>query len=69
MPRYITSTSFKTASGDFDSEKDDREVNEILQDIQNNKGEILDIQVCLGGSTFTGVTALYVIEYEAPEPI
>ena len=69
MPRYITTTSFKTASGDFDSEKDDREVNEILQDIQNNKGEILDVKVCLGGATFSGVTALYVIEYEAPEPI
>ena len=69
MPRYIKTISFVTQGGRFKSEKDDPRVNAILQRLQGEGAEILDLQVRLGGSTFTGLISLYVIEYEAPRPL
>jgi hypothetical protein len=64
--RYLKTICFST-NVRFDSEKDDREVNNILQRLQDRGAEIRDITVRLAGGT--GATALYVIEYEADAPI
>ena len=69
MPRYVKSISFSTSTGTFKPEKDDPQVNDLPRDLQDRGVEIRDIKVAVGGSTVTGVTALYVVEYEAEEPV
>jgi NifB/MoaA-like Fe-S oxidoreductase len=52
----------------FESEKDDRVINETLQQLQSQGAKIEDITVRLVPVGVT-LTALYVIKYEAPSAL
>lgn len=69
MPTYIKTVTL-ASSGKFNPKKDDPKVNTILQLLQNKGAEISDIKVTLGPTWFlTGCVAIYLITYEAPNPI
>jgi len=65
--RFIATVSFSTGRS-FDAEKDDREVNQVLEALQRGGAELRNIRVKLAGREM-GATSLYVIEYEAAAPI
>ena len=65
--RFVKTISFST-SGSFNSEKDDREVNRVLQAVQSAGVGFVEMKVLLAGRE-TGATSLYVIEYEADAPL
>lgn len=67
VPIYVKTACFFSQRGKFDSERDDRELNGILQQLQSQRAEIRDISVNLSGER--GATALYVIQYEAASPL
>jgi hypothetical protein len=76
MATYIKTLSFSTrgwSKQGFNSEKDDPKVNSALQQLQSQGAKIMDVKVALGGSfwttIFTGVIAVYLITYEASNPI
>ncbi len=68
MPTYIKTLCFSTSSS-FRAGKDDPKVNTVLQQLQSQGGKISDIKVSLGGTVWQGVLAVYLITYEAPNPI
>lgn len=72
MATYIKTLSFSSKTG-FNSEKDDPIVNTALQQLQSQGAKITDVKVALGGSIWTkvvtGVVVVYLITYEAPNPI
>ena len=65
--RFIATVSFSTSKS-FDPEKDDPQVNRVLEAIQKAGAKVVQIQVRLAGREM-GATSLYVIEYEADAPI
>jgi hypothetical protein len=65
--RFVKTVSF-LSSGRFNSAKDDEELNRELRKLQESGATILQITVRLAGQE-RGVTALYVIEYEAGQPL
>ena len=65
----MKSISFSTSTGTFKPEKDDPRVNDLLRELQDKGVKIRDIRVAVSGSAFTGITAMYVVEYEAKEPV
>ena len=68
MATYIKTLSFSTNSK-FKPKKDDPRVNTALEQLQSQGAKISDVRVSLGGSFWTGVVAVYLITYEAPNPI
>jgi hypothetical protein len=68
--RFVKTMSFDSR-GKFDSRKDDAELNGALADLQQRGAAILELTVKLAGNSgnASGVTALYVIEYEAASPL
>jgi len=69
MPTYVRTLSFSSFRGRFRPEKDDPRVNAALDQLQQYGGRIMDIRVSLGSNSWGGVTASYVIMYEARAPI
>ena len=65
--RFVRTLSFATSNA-FDSSKDDREVNQALQEIQESGAEVIGFNVLLAGRQ-AGATSLFVIEYEATAPL
>lgn len=65
--RYLKTVSFH-ANTSFNSEKDDREVNRILQVLQQHGARLLNVNMKLA-TTGTGACAVYVFDYEADEPL
>ncbi len=68
MATYVKTLCFHSSGTKFESEKDDRAVNEALQQLQSQGAKIEDITVRLTDVGVT-ITALYVIKYEAPSPL
>jgi len=63
MATYVRTLSFST-SGAFKPEKDDRRVNDSLQQLQSQGAKISDVRVAFGESL-----VIYLIIYEATSPI
>jgi len=68
MATYIRTLCFHSSGMKFESEKDDRVINETLQQLQSQGAKIEDITVRLVPVGVT-LTALYVIKYEAPSAL
>jgi hypothetical protein len=68
MATYIKTLSFSTNSK-FKPKKDDPRVNTALEQLQIQGAKISDVRVSLGGSFWTGIVAVHLITYEAPNPI
>jgi len=68
VPTYINTLCFSTSSK-FKPEKDDPKVNTALQQLQSQGAKISDVKVTLGGNLWQGIIAVYLITYEAPNPI
>ena len=69
MKTYVQLASFQSISGKFDEQKDSRRINEILGKLQDRGAKIIGIRASAGGSGTSNVTAVYLISYEANEPI
>jgi len=67
MATYIETRSFFTSTT-FNHLKDDEEMNKALGKIQSHGGQIKSIEVRLYGKS-EGFFALYLITYEASQPI
>lgn len=67
MPTYVKTRSFTTARG-FKLDKDDAEVNSVLEELQSGGAKILEVKMRLAA---TGATAFatYLIVYEASSPL
>ena len=68
MATYIRTLCFHSSGMKFESEKDDRVINEALQELQSQGAKIEEITVRLVPVGVT-ITALYLIEYEAPSEL
>lgn len=68
MPRYVKTVSFKTSKGVFRSDKDDPELNTMLDHLRGRGAEILDVDVHLA-ATAGSCTLVYVVHYESPGSI
>lgn len=66
MATYIKTLSF---SPGVNPKKNDPKVNIALQQLQSQGAKISDVKVALGGTLLTGVVVVYLITYEAPNPI
>ena len=65
MPRYTRSISFRRPDK---SNKNDPEVNRVLDHIRQQGGEIIQIDTLLAGG-FAQTTLVYIVHYEAPQAI
>jgi hypothetical protein len=71
MPTYLKSITFynrAALAGSFDSQRDDIEVNQLLDDLRSQGAEIKDIQPTASGGFFK-YTLTYVVTYEADVPV
>jgi predicted CoA-binding protein len=69
MPIFVRLISFHSGGGQFDTKKDSRALNEVLQKLQDKGAHILSITPAMGGGTLQGIAATYTVTYEAPSPI
>lgn len=69
MPIYVRLVSFHSGGGQFDAKKDNRALNQILQELQDKGARIISITPAIGGGTLQGIAANYTITYEAKSPI
>ncbi len=69
MPIFVRLVSFHSGGGQFNTKKDNRTINQVLQEIQDKGARILSITPAIGGATLQGIAATYTITYEAPSPI
>jgi len=69
MPIFARLISFHSGGGQFDTTKDSRALNEVLQELQDKGAHILSITPAMGGGTLQGIAATYTVTYEAPSPI
>ncbi len=68
MPVYVALWTTSTVKGGFNDKKDTKKINEVLEEIQQKGGKIIDVKVTLGGQR--NVTpAVYLIIYEADKPL
>ncbi len=67
MPTYIKTCSFATQRG-FKSDKDDAEVNSVLEQLQNGGAKIVDVKLRIAASS-GAAHATYLIIYEASSPL
>jgi len=66
MPIFVRLVSFHSGGGQFNAKKDNRAINQVLQEIQDKSARILSITPAIGGATLQGIAATYTITYEAP---
>ena len=69
MPIFVRLVGFHSGGGQFNAKKDNRTINQVLQEIQDKGARILSITPAIGGATLQGIAATYTITYEAPSPI
>ncbi len=69
MPIFVRLVSFHSGGGQFNAKKDNRAINQVLQEIQDKGARILSITPAVGGATLQGIAATYTITYEAPSLI
>jgi len=69
MPIFVRLTCFHSGGGQFDAKKDNRAINQVLQELQDKGARIISITPALGGGSLQGIAASYTITYEAPNPI
>jgi len=69
MPIFVRLLSFHSGGGQFDTRKDNRAINEVLQELQDKGARILSITPAIGGGTLQGIAAIYTIIYEASSPM
>jgi hypothetical protein len=69
MPIFIRLLSFYSGDSKFDPEKDNRAINEVLQELQEKGARILSITPAIGGGTSQGTATIYTITYEASSPM
>ena len=69
MPIFVRLLSFHSGGSQFDTRKDNRAINEVLQELQDKGARILSITPAIGGGTLQGIAAIYTIIYEASSPM
>ncbi len=69
MPVFVRLVSAHSGGGQFDTKKDSRVINQVLQELQDKGARNISITPALGGGTLQGIAAIYTITYEAPSPI
>ena len=67
MPVFVQMLSFRSSRQDFNETKDTERINEVLKELQEKGGRIIDVKVNLAGTISTA--AIYLIIYEADSPI
>ena len=67
MPVYTCVYATTTATV-FNAKKDAGRLNAMLEELQSNGAKIIDIKVSVGGGDRI-VQAVYLVIYEAPEPL
>jgi len=68
MPIFVQLVSFSSSKGLFDEKNDTFRINKYLSVLQSNAAVIKSVTPAIGGAT-SATAAVYVITYEAPEPI
>jgi len=68
MAKYVYLATFYSNTGKFDEVKDTARTNEILPKLQQKQAKIISVEPSLGNAA-GGVAAVYVITYEADEPV
>ena len=69
MRTFVQLASFSSSSGKFDEKKDSRSINEILGKLQDKGAQIVGISTSISRSSGANATAVYLITYEANDPI
>jgi D-arabinose 5-phosphate isomerase GutQ len=68
MGKFVQLVTFESSSGRFDERKDTETINGWMRYLQNEGAEIISVTPALGGQMAKS-SAVYVILYEAEEPI
>ena len=69
MSMFVQLASFSSYSGEFDAKKDSRSINDTLRKLQDKGVKIVGISTSISRSSGANATAVYLITYEASEPI
>ena len=69
MRTFVQLASFSSSSGKFDEKKDSQSINKTLGKLQDYGAKITGISGSIGGSGTTNTAAVYLITYEANDPI
>ena len=64
MPVFVQLMSSFNTSGTFKVEEDNKSINKVLKNLQDNGAKILDVKLSIGTLQY-GVSLMYVIMYEA----
>ena len=67
MATFVRTASFST-TGKWNHQKDNKEVNSILDKLRDKGAKIQDIKIALAGLV-SGAIIFYLITYKAPTPI
>lgn len=68
MAVFVQLVAFNSKRGEFDERGDTQTINTYLVDLQENGAKIISVTPSIGGKMEV-IAAVYVITYEAPEPI
>lgn len=68
MAKYVYLATFYSNTGKFDEVRDTARMNEILHKLQQKNTKIISVEPSLGNAG-DGVAAVFVITYEAEEPV
>ena len=69
MSMFVQLATFSSFSGEFDEKKDSQRINEILRKLQDKGARIVGISTSISRSSGANATAVYLITYEANDPI
>lgn len=69
MPVFAAIWSTASSLGVFKGKKDSETLNYLLSELQSKGAKILDVKVSISRGYKGGVTAVYLIIYEAKEPL
>lgn len=68
MAVFVQLVTFSSKGGQFDEMKDTERINGFLAVLQNEGAKIISVTPAVGGK-MEAIAAVYVITYEADEPI